>query len=99
MSRSRRIFFSSLAGLVLCLSTATLAKADPIVFTITNPNQFALPGQTVTVFASATNIGANTDLINVVGCALCGLFNTAPLFTNFFLEEVTAGSTLGRHWQ
>lgn len=94
MSRSRRILFSSLAGLVLCLSSAVLAKADPMVFTIANPNQFALPGQTVTVFASATNAGPNTDQIILTGFNNFA-FDFTPLALNFGDQQVTAGSTLG----
>ena len=103
MSQSRRIFFSSLlAGLVLYLSAAPLAKADTLVVTILNPNQFALPGQSVTFSASVTNTGTtnlNSVVINNMQLGVTAFSieppDFDPFFSNFQGQVVPAGSTLG----
>jgi hypothetical protein len=99
MSRSSRLFFSSLAGLVLCLSSAALTKADPLVLTLTNPNQTGTPGQTLTFAATvfnsgAANIGSGTD--SIVDILVTSLpINDAPFFANFDGHSVASGATLG----
>ncbi len=100
MFRSRRIFFSSLAGLVLCLSTAAIAKADPLVLTLQNPNQFGLPGQTIVFSASVTNTGTtNSNAAKITGIHFDGNvfddFSHLPFIINFAQQVVAAGDTLG----
>lgn len=103
MSQSRRIFFSSLAGLVLYLSATTLAMADPLVLTIHNPNQFALPGQPVTFSASVTNTGTtnpNSVVINTMQISVTPAFSIeppdfTPFGSNFQGQVVPVSSTIG----
>ena len=102
MSQSRRIFFSSLAGLVLYLSAAALATADPLVLTIHNPNQFALPGQPVTFSASVTNTGTtnpNSVVINTMQISVTAFSieppDFAPFGSNFQGQVVPVSSTIG----
>ena len=100
MSRSRRIFFSSLTGFVLCLSTAAIAKADPLVLTVQNPNQFGLPGQTVIFSASVTNTGTtNSNAAKIIGLHAEGIglnvFTIELFVVNFGQQVVAVGNTLG----
>ena len=101
MSRSRRILFSSLAGLVLFLSIPALAKADPLVLTIQNPNQFATPGQTLIFSAQLTNtstLNSNSATIGEQATSLgfVSVLAIQPFFdNNFNLQVVAVGSTLG----
>jgi hypothetical protein len=67
MIPARKIFFSSLVGLVLCVGAARVSKADPLVLSLTNPNQFGTIGSTLTFSGSAFNSGTlngNTDTIS-----------------------------------
>ncbi len=100
----RKLFLSSIGGLVLCLGSATVAQADPLLLSLTNPNQFGTTGTTLTFSGSAFNSGAlngNTDTITNFSLLLFNPpFNLgisiSPFFlTNFNNHAVTSGNTLG----
>jgi len=102
MSRISKLFFSSLAGLVLFLSIPALAKADPLVLTIQNPNQFALPGTAVTFSATVTNTGtlnANpatiANYLITAGCFCAFSINVSLFQANFNNQVVGVGAPLG----
>jgi hypothetical protein len=99
----RKLFLSSIGGLVLCLGSAAVAQADPLLLSLTNPNQFGTTGTTLTFSASAFNSGAlngNTDtitsfsLILVTSPVNLGV-SFIPFNTNFNNQAVTSGNTLG----
>ena len=89
-----------MAGLVLCLTTPAMAKADPLVLTLQSPNQFGLPGQKIIFSASVTNTGTT----NLNAAKITGLHWEATVFDddsfaifviNFGQQVVGAGDTLG----
>jgi PEP-CTERM motif len=98
----RKLFLSSIGGLVLCLGSAAVAQADPLVLSLTNSNLSVLQGTTVTFLGSAFNSGAingNTDTITSADVIiLVGSptnFSFAPFNTNFQNQMVASGATLG----
>ena len=76
-----------LCTLMLATLGVAAAKADPIAITFDQPNQTALPGQTVQFFGTITNLTdatvyLNNDDINLYGLSLATndqFFNTVPI--------------------
>jgi PEP-CTERM motif len=91
-----------LMTLALCMLTAlsTIAKADPLTLTLTNPNQIGTVGNILTFSGSVTNAAAPAVQIvssqvtfNDGGGTL--LFDDSPFVANFLLQTVGPGATLG----
>lgn len=99
----RLVFPAAAFAVVCCLQT--VAHADPLVLTFSNPNQTVLPGSTVTLFASVTNTGAtspNPVTIFSINGSASGVpgtppssIDTSPFDVNFRTRQVASGSTLG----
>ena len=88
------------AVMALCLVFVASkdVNADPVTFTITNPNQVGTIGSVLTFMGSLTNVAAPT--VTIVGDNFSGLPGTltlddTPFVINFLGQSITGGSTLG----
>ena len=100
----RRLVFPAAAFVIVCCCHAA-AHADPLVLTLTNPNQTITPFTPVTFLASATNTGAvSTGTVTVASIFLSpdsqpgGVsisFDFTPFINNFQNQTVASGGTLG----
>ena len=73
-------------------------NADPVTFTLTNPNQVGTVGSVLTFMGSLTNVASPT--VTIVSDNFNGLPGTltlddTPFVVNFLGQSITAGSTLG----
>ena len=73
-------------------------NADPVTFTLTNPNQVGTVGSVLTFMGSLTNVAAPT--VTIVGDNFSGLPGTltlddTPFVINFLGQSIAGGSTLG----
>lgn len=74
------------------------ANADPVTFTLTDPNQVGTVGSVLTFMGSLTNVAAPT--VTIVSDNFNGLPGTltlddTPFVINFLGQSITGGSTLG----
>ena len=88
------------AMLALCLVVLASknANADPVTFTLTNPNQAGSVGTVLTFMGSLTNVAAPTATIvgdNISGLPVTLTLDDTPFAVNFLGHSITAGSTLG----
>lgn len=93
---------AKLACAVMALSLVFLASknvnADPVTFTLTNPNQVGSVGNVLTFMGSLTNLAAPTAMIvsyNFNGLPGTLTFDDTPFVVNFLGQSITGGSTLG----
>jgi PEP-CTERM motif len=99
MKTKQRLAMATFAlGLVSLLSIS--AKADPLTFTLTNPNQVGTIGTTLTFAGSVTNVAA--PAVQIVsgqftfddGAGTLFL-DDSPFLANFLFQTVGPGATLG----
>ena len=88
------------AAIVVIVFAASVASADPLVLSLSNPSQAGVAGGTVTFFASATNTGTtntNTDTVTAIGGSLPPGFSVdaAPFYADWSFQTVASGATLG----
>lgn len=88
------------AGIALCLVflASTKVNADPVTFTVTNPNQVGTVGSVLTFMGSLTNVAAPT--VTIVGDNFSGLpgfltLDDTPFVINFLGQSIAGGGTLG----
>lgn len=88
------------AVMALCLLffASKNANADPVTFTLTDPNQIGTVGSVLIFSGSLTNIAAPT--VTIVGDNFNGLpvtltLDDTPFVMNFLGQSITGGSTLG----
>lgn len=73
-------------------------NADPVTFTLTNPNQVGTVGSVLTFMGSLTNVAAPT--VTITGNSFNGLpgaltFDDTPFVINFLGQSIAGGDTLG----
>jgi hypothetical protein len=88
------------AVMALCLMflASKNANADPVTFTLTNPNQIGTVGSVLTFMGSFTNVAPPTATIsgdNFNGLPVTLTLDDTPFVVNFLGQSITAGSTLG----
>lgn len=88
------------AVMALCLVffAAKDVNADPVTFTLNNPNQVGTVGSVLTFMGSLTNVAAPT--VTIVGDNFNGLpgtltFDDTAFAINFLGQNIAGGSTLG----
>lgn len=88
------------AVMALCLVflASKDVNADPVTFTLTNPNQVGTVGSVLTFMGSLTNVAPPT--VTIVGNNFSGLpvtltLDDTPFVINFLGQSITGGSTLG----
>lgn len=96
--RDQAKFVCVVMALCLVFLASKNANADPVTFTLTNPNQVGTVGSTLTFMGSLTNVAAPT--VTIVGDNFNGLpatltLDDTPFVVNFLGQSITAGSTLG----
>ena len=85
-------------GLCLVFLASKNVNADPVTFTLTNPNQVGTVGSVLTFMGSLTNVAAPT--VTIVSDNFNGLPGTltlddTPFVINFLGQSIAGGSTLG----
>lgn len=73
-------------------------NADPVTFTITNPNQVGTIGSVLTFTGSLTNVAAPTVTIvsdNFNGLPVFLTLDDTPFVVNFLGQSIAGGATLG----
>ena len=88
------------AVMALCLVflAAKDIHADPVILTLTNPNQAGTAGSVLDFMGSLTNVAPPTVTIvgdNFSGLPLTLTFDDTPFVTNFLGQNIAGGSTLG----
>jgi hypothetical protein len=88
------------AVMALCLVflASKDVNADPVTFTLTNPNQVGTVGSVLTFMGSLTNVAAPTVTIvadNFSGLPVTLTLDDTPFVINFLGQSITGGSTLG----
>lgn len=86
---SHKPLFAFLAVVTICLISVKSAKADPVTFTLTNPNQVGTPGSTLIYNGVITNNGLVPASITSAGMTYAG----GALFGNFLFPD-TFGESL-----
>lgn len=98
MITKRQLVIATLAMSVMLLISGR-AEADPLTFTITNPNQAGTVGSILTFTGSVTNVAAPSVTItgsNFTFSAPGALaFDDSPFIVNFLGQVVADGATLG----
>src|SRR5262245_51064842 len=99
MRAKRRLAMSILGFAVLAL-LPSMAKADPLTLTLTNPNQSGVVGSVLTFSGSVSNLGVPT--VQIISSQFTfddGLgtlfFDDSPFAANFLFQSVNDGATLG----
>ena len=88
----------TLLSLAFLVALSSVAHADPLVLTLSNPVQTVAPGGAVTIIASVTNSGLTPETITVFAIGLNNPAVTvsgADFSNNFQLQTVGPGGTLG----
>src|SRR6185295_4935461 len=85
-------------ALCLVFLASKNVSADPVTFTLTDPNQVGTVGSVLTFMGSLTNVAAPT--VTIVSDNFNGLPGTltlddTPFVLNFLGMSITGGSTLG----
>lgn len=88
----------AMVALCLVFLASKNVNADPVTFTLTNPNQVGTVGSVLTFMGSLTNLAPPT--VTISGDNFNGLPGTltlddTPFVVNFLGQNITAGSTLG----
>ena len=91
-------FVFAVMALCLVFFASKNVNADPVTFTLTNPNQVGTVGSVLTFMGSLTNVAAPT--VTIVGDNFNGLPGTltlddTPFVVNFLGQSIAGGSTLG----
>ena len=88
----------AMAALCLVFLASKNVNADPVTFTLTNPNQIGTVGSVLTFMGSLTNVAAPTATIsgdNFNGLPVTLTLDDTPFVVNFLGQSITAASTLG----
>ena len=88
----------AMMALCLVVLASKNANADPVTFTLTNPNQAGSVGTVLTFMGSLTNVAAPTATIvgdNISGLPVTFTLDDTPFVVNFLGQSITGGSTLG----
>lgn len=96
--RHQAKFVCAVMALCFVFLASKNANADPVTFTLTNPNQIGTVGSVLTFMGSLTNLAAPT--VTIVGDNFNGLPGTltlddSPFAINFLGQSIAGGSTLG----
>jgi hypothetical protein len=96
--RHQAKFVCAVMALCFVFLASKNANADPVTFTLTNPNQIGTVGSVLTFMGSLTNVAAPT--VTIVGDNFNGLPGTltlddSPFAINFLGQSIAGGSTLG----
>jgi len=96
--RSQAKLVWAVMALCLVFFASKDVSADPVTFTLNNPNQVGTVGSVLTFMGSLTNVAAPT--VTIVGDNFNGLPATLTLddsafAINFLGQSITGGSTLG----
>ena len=88
------------AMMALCLvfMASKNANADPVTFTLTNPNQVGTVGSVLTFMGSLTNVAPPTATItgdNFNGLPVTLTLDDTPFAVNFLGQSIAGASTLG----
>ena len=95
------MMFKRMMAAAVCLAGIAFGQsafADPIIFTLTNPNQVGTVGSVLSFTGSFTNAAAPTGTIvgdNFSGLPVTLTFDDTPFVTNFLGQNIAGGSTLG----
>jgi PEP-CTERM motif len=93
--------FKGMMAAAVCLAAIAFeqaAFADPVIFSLTDPNQVGAVGSQLTFMGSLTNVAAPTATIvgdNFSGLPVTLTFDDTPFVTNFLGQDIAGGSTLG----
>ena len=85
-------------ALCLVFLASKNVNADPVTFTLTNPNQSGTVGSVLTFMGSLTNVAPPTATIvgdNFNGLPVTLTLDDTPFVVNFLGQSITGGSTLG----
>ena len=96
--RHQAKFICAVVALCFVFLASKNVNADPVTFTLTNPNQVGTVGTTLTFMGSLTNVAAPTVTIggdNFNGLAATFTFDDTPFVMNFMTQSIAGGATLG----
>lgn len=96
--RQQAKFLCAVMALCFVFLASKNVNADPVTFTIHNPNQVGTVGSVLTFMGSLTNVAAPT--VTIVSNSFSGLpgaltFDDSPFVINFLGQSIAGGDTLG----
>ena len=96
--RDQAKFVCAVMALCLVFLASKNVNADPVTFTLTNPNQVGTVGSVLTFMGSLINVAPPTVTItgdNFNGLPVTLTLDDTPFVVNFLGQNITGGSTLG----
>ena len=96
--RHQAKFICAVVALCFVFLASKNVNADPVTFTIANPNQAGTIGSVLTFTGSLTNVAAPTVTItsyNFNGLPAFLTFDDTPFVVNFLGQSIAGGATLG----
>ena len=96
--RHQAKFICAVVALCFVFLASKNVNADPVTFTITNPNQVGTIGSVLTFTGSLTNVAAPTVTIvsdNFNGLPVFLTLDDTPFVVNFLGQSIAGGATLG----
>lgn len=96
--RHQAKFICAVVALCFVFLASKNVNADPVTFTLNNPNQVGTVGSVLTFMGSLTNVAAPTATIvsyNSNGLPIFLTLDDTPFVVNFLGQSIAGGATLG----
>ena len=97
MNNQAKVLCAVMASCLVFLAAEDI-HADPVILTLTNPNQVGSVGSVLDFMGSLTNVASPTATItgdNFNGLPLTLTFDDTPFVLNFLGQSIPGGNTLG----